>query len=232
MPVDVDGYVTSLEDILFRRENVKKEVIIGQIKDDPQPRRIVIASFSKIGAIQRQVIGFDSKGKRVRVQDSSYKVYRGSVLRKEILYKQDWRELSETEEGRLVFNKLVEKGWTKGWGWRSYTHMKSERYTRAVLALSNERKRTIADGEDAYADTRAFKRTRASINIVKERSIDAIETLRPVIKTLLDLAPKLANARPERVLELGDQVGESIARLVDESTLLLGHFHEGIAKWR
>ncbi len=89
MPVDLDGYVTELEDILFHRENVKKEVIIDQIRDDSQSRRIVIASFSTIGVIQRQATGFDSKRKRILVQDSLYKIYRGSVKIKEISHKQD-----------------------------------------------------------------------------------------------------------------------------------------------
>ncbi len=106
---------TRLKEI-FHRKNVKKKVIIDQIRDDPQSRRIVIASFSKVGGIQRQATGFDSKRKRILVQDSPYKIYQGSVKSKEISYKQDWKEPSEKEEDRRVFNTLVEKGWTKGWG--------------------------------------------------------------------------------------------------------------------
>jgi hypothetical protein len=41
-----------------------------------------------------------------------------------------------------------------------------------------------------------------------------------------------ATATPQEVPELDDQVAEIMTRVMNEFTLLLGRFHEGIATWK
>ncbi len=74
-----------INDIIFAK-HAKRGIPVGVVKEDPEPRRIVMASFNRVGAIRRVVTRYSKDGTIIERQDD--KNFRGaSLTRKDIVYR-------------------------------------------------------------------------------------------------------------------------------------------------
>jgi hypothetical protein len=230
---DLEGFIPGLEAIICGKDGIEKGIPIGQVRTDPMPKRIVLASFNEGGAIMRRVVDYSSQGIKMDTKDPKYKVYRGASLKKgDIIYRLGWENLKDEEEGRKVFAAMAEKGWTTGWGIRSYDHLKKAKYIRSVVAASRRRQLLAQEGDDPYQENRGYVRNQANAEQLGEAMVKANGDIGPIARGLEELAGRSIGAGQNRIREIGDDFVELLARIADEAILALGHFQEGITKWK
>jgi hypothetical protein len=88
---------------MFGRDGIEKEVPIGQVRSDPQPKRSALASFNEGGAIMRRVVDYDCQGIKITTKDARYKAYPGASLKiKDIIYRKGWEKMPEAEKGEKI----------------------------------------------------------------------------------------------------------------------------------
>ncbi len=230
--LDLEGFLPGLEAIICGRGDIDRGIPIGQVRSDPEPKRIVLAFFNEGGVIMRRVVDYDSQGRQIKAKDSRYKIYKGaSLTTKDIIYRKGWEGITKAEEGKKVFDAMASKGWTKGWGFRSFEHMRKTKHTRAMMAMAKKRKASAAE-DDIYREFRGFKTGRVSTTTLRGQMDNANQTIQPLARQLNDLAILSTRAGQKETRELGDEFAEALARLNDEITLIMGTFQEGITEWR
>ncbi|KAI9874600.1 MAG: hypothetical protein M1830_009575 [Pleopsidium flavum] len=82
---------------IFKLVNVSVGVPIGEISEDPVPRRMVLGGFTVQCAVMRRAVPYDISGSKISTND--YQDLRGSTVKREnIIYLRGWEEANKKKE--------------------------------------------------------------------------------------------------------------------------------------
>ncbi|KAA6406835.1 MAG: hypothetical protein FRX48_09333 [Lasallia pustulata] len=133
------------EDVILEKEinqkGIEQSIPIGVAKNDPVPKRLVMANFSMECSSMCRVIPFKIKRRGIVTRISpteqnqpTRRQYQGSTLApKGVAYRRGWEGLRGEQEGEKLFKWLKARSYTKGWGYKDYHHMRRAKYLRAYL---------------------------------------------------------------------------------------------------
>jgi hypothetical protein len=166
-----------LQKFLFRNPGVGRGAILGQYAKDPEPKRIVIFTFSERGAIMRRVLPGDIHGNDITIKtDDRYVDIRGTgVKQSDVIYFPQYAARSRTDEGEreMVFETLRHLQFTEGWGYEDASHMKKHPTLRGQLMDVLER-----ELNNNYSDFRPFDKTHVPTASIQAYVREVHETFR------------------------------------------------------
>jgi hypothetical protein len=78
---DLEDFLSKLETIIFERDEIKKDVLINQVRFNSQLKRIILTSFNENDVIIRRIIVYNNEEQRINVKKRTYCVYREISLK-------------------------------------------------------------------------------------------------------------------------------------------------------
>ncbi|MCJ1367491.1 hypothetical protein MMC16_006624 [Acarospora aff. strigata] len=162
--------------VIFEFANLKKGIAVGEVAEDPDPKRMVVAGFNKQCSIMRRAVPFDITGTRIDTTSTSYRDFRGATVKRPAIHyvaNQGWETAQKAEEeGQLIFAGLMAEGFTSGWGYTSYQHMVGHKYLKSALKEATKRQVTRN-----YDLVKAYRHTKLSDAEIKTQAASTNQKL-------------------------------------------------------